>query len=691
MKPLFDYKRGRPCVQMAGEKRCQESNGNRNFSAWKLSSIAMVFVLSLAACGGGSGGGGGGTTGGVTAGTTTLSGTVTGGPGIINSAVSLYMTNGTQAPSPLGTTQSLSDGSYVIHYSSPTTSGHLLYVVASGGQTSSTGSANTNINLVSIVGLSGETLPSKVVVNELTTSAVAYAAAAAGLSLNGTSISGSSSALLNLNTQISNIINPVSGTISSSTALSSANQSDLLDLANGMETCVLSASSCTGTFAGTLSNIETAAANLVTNNTTAPITVSSVGSTSGSFSTASNASANAATLLGTLITATVDSSNNAELETYPFTAAGTIPAVSPTTTVSMPSGQLPAGGGFDSSFNVYAVVTVNAAGTSESVTLYNYNPTNGFGSVINSQTLTALSGNTCNGGGGINPLTHALFMSCSGSAGQQNCLYFYDASGLQSCFQPTFPSSVNSNSILGDNGLNFVWVRSRTQTTGSTAYSFSGVFSPIYSSSSVSVGAETSFGPVNFTVPSQYATNFGVDNSYGLLFYSAYCGSGPCTSEPLDVLTFNTSTGVISSNVNSSQSLAGNNIVSSSLSSNSGETSAVDSTEKLFFMESYTSGISFTPYNYNSSGTVTALTALTLSSFSSPNGNSNAMMDPNSRFIFVPEGTSNTATGVETVLYNNTGTISDVLSTISLPSGQLVPSCSSNCNNEPNFMFDAVN
>jgi hypothetical protein len=401
--------------------------------------------------------------------------------------------------------------------------------------------------------------------------------------------------------------------------------------------------------------------------------------------------------LGTLVTATVDSSNNnATLETYPFTAAGTIPASAPSTTLAIPSGQFPVGGGFDSSFDVYAVITVNSTNTSETVTLYNFNPTNGFGSSINSQTLTASSGNNCYGGGGINSSVHSIMLACTGTSSAQICLYYYGASGFQSCIQPSIPSSVNTNNLRGDNQLNFLWARSKTTTSTSTAYSYSGVYQTTYSPSSISLGSETTFGPVNFTISSANATNFGIDNNYGLIFYSAYCNSSSCPSaEPLDVLTFNTTTGVIGSSVNSSQTLPGNsNLLNPSLSSNSGDYSDVDSTDQLFFLETFSnSGIAFTPYQYDSSGSVTALGSFSPPSLTSPNGNASGIIDPNSHFLFIPEGSSNTANGIETILYNKSGVISGVSNTIALPSGQFVPSCiSSSCGNStPNFVFDAVN
>ncbi len=687
----------RVCFQTDSQKRNPDSKKNALFASWQRNSIAMLFALSLAACGGGSGGSGGsgGGVSGISSGSSSISGVVQGGAtGIVGSRVVLYETNGTQSPIQLGyQNQTNSSGSYKFGFTPPATSGHLLYVVASGGSTAPGSAPNPNINLMNIVALSGGSIPSTINVNEVTTVVVAYEAKNAGVTLSSnTSISGASSNITTLFNNVDGDINPSTGQILYNGNLSSSVISSVIDpLANGYETCVNNSSLCasTTTTPPSLSNVETALSDYIANNSTSLI--STIGSTSGSYSPPTPTTGSS-TLLGTLVTATVDSSNNATLETYPFTAAGTIPTSSPSTTLAIPSGQFPVGGGFDSSFNVYAVITVNSTNTSETVTLYNFNPTNGFGSEINSQTLTASSGNTCNGGGGINSSEHSTGLFCSGTASPQMCIIFYNASGLQSCISPTIPSSINTNNIRGDNQLNFLWVRSRTVGSSSTAYSYSGVFQPTYSSSSISLGSETTFGPVNFSVASTNPTNFGVDNNYGLIFYSAYCNSSSCSSEPLDVLTFNTTTGVVGSTVNS-QTLPGNgNLLNSSLSSNSGDYSSVDSTEQLFFLETYSSGIGFTPYGYSSSGTVTALTATPTLTFSSPNGNTNGMIDPNSHFIFVPEGSSSTANGIETILYNKSGVTSEVSNTIALPSGQLVPSCSSSsCNNTPNFMFDAVN
>ncbi|MHB1565057.1 MAG: hypothetical protein ACYCXP_13420 [Leptospirillum sp.] len=691
MKPLGQFKSKRDSVQSFCGNAFKEGNKYDRFSTGSRLYAAMVFLsLALAACGGGSGGGG---VSGVSSGTSSISGVVQGGgTAIVGSKVTLYSANGAGvAPTVLGyDDQTDSNGKYKFGFTPPS-SGHLLYVVATGGVTSPGASPNSNINLMNIVGVSapGFSPPPAVAVNEATTVVVAYEAQKVGANLTTTSISGTSTAFTTLYNNVSGDIDLSTGQIPLNTNLNSTVLNNVIDpLANGYETCVNNASLCAATTPPTLTEVETALSDYVASSSTALI--STIGSTSGSY-TAPTASTGSGTLLGILVTATLNSSNNATLETYPFTEAGTIPSSAPTTTLPIASGQIPTGGGFDSSFNVYAVVTVNSTDTSATVTLYNFDPTNGFGTAINSQTMTASSGNTCSGGGSINPSVHFVGLFCSGTASPQICLYSYNASGLQSCIQPTIPSSVNTNNIRGDNQLNFLWLRSRTSTSSSTSYSYSGVFQPTYSQSSITFGSETTFGPVNFSVPSPNATDFGVDNNYGLIFYSAYCSSSSCSSEPLDVLSFNTSTGVVGSSVNSSQTLTGGNIVNATLSSNSGDYSSVDSTDQLFFMENFSSGISIIPYSYNSSGTVTALTALSLSSVSSPNGNSDATIDPNSHFIFLPEGSSSTATGIETILYNNSGITSEVSSPISLPSGQLVPSCSSSCNNVPNFIFDAVN
>ena len=678
-------RKNRSSFQSKATNKSRPSNALKSFLFF---SSMILLVGSFSACGGGSSGGGGSTAGGASTGTSSISGTVMGGlTGIANAAMELCEAQSSGPPLTIGTGTSDSNGKFTIHYNPPSTPGLLLYVVAKPGS-----SNNQNLNLMNVVGVSGAaSLSTNLVVNELTTVAVAYEAISNGLTLTGLSLSGSSTQVANFNKNFSNLVNPILGTISS-TAPNTVPTTDLYELANGLENCVNNTSSCSGSNSPNLSNIETATTNLVNQTNNGP-TVATVGSSSGTYSASNNNSTNSSSPIGTLLTANVDSSGNYSLETFPFTATGNIPTSSPATSLSIASGQVPVGGGFDSSYNVYAVATTNSTNTSETITLYNYSPTSGFGSALNSVTLNATSGNTCNSGGGINTIYHSVFASCTGSSNPQFCIYFYNASGLQPCVEPSFPSSLNTQNLRGDNALNLLWVRNRTQNSTSTTYSYSGVFKISYSSSSLSLGTETTFGPVSLTVPSTNATSFGFDNNIGLIFFSAYCNSSGCpSSEPLDILSFNTSTGVINSSV-ISQTIGSGNLLNSPLSYNAGSSSDLDQTDQIFFLESYSSGINFTPYSYTSSGAVTQLTGLTLSSLSSPNGNTNAMIDPNSHIIFVPEGSSSTANGIEAILYNKSGTISNsnISNPISPKSGLLVPSCSNSCNNIPNFLFDAVN
>jgi hypothetical protein len=57
MKPLVQYMASRVCFQTDSQKRNPDSKKNALFASWQRNSIAMLFALSLAACGGGSGGG----------------------------------------------------------------------------------------------------------------------------------------------------------------------------------------------------------------------------------------------------------------------------------------------------------------------------------------------------------------------------------------------------------------------------------------------------------------------------------------------------------------------------------------------------------------------------------------------------------------------------------------------------------
>lgn len=656
------------------------------------SATVLVLTASLAACGGGSGGGGGGgSSAGVSTGTSQISGTVQGGlTGIANALMELCEAQPSGPPLTLGNGYSDSNGNYTIKYNAPSTPGLLLYVVAKPGN-----SGNNNLNLLNVVGLSGNTPPSKVVVNELTSVATIYEAVENGLSVSGLSLSGSGSNITAFNNGVSNLIVPSLGTLSTTTTVSPTDQSNLFDLANGLENCINNTSSCSGSTPPNLSNIETATSNLISGSTTGP-TVTTVGSATGTFSQTTNASTNSGTAIGTLVTANVGSSGNYTLETFPFSATGSIPSSSPSSSLPIPSGEYPRGGGYDSSYNVYVVTTNNSSNSTQTVTLYNYSPTTGFGSLINSVTLTATTGNTCNGGGGVDTTTHSAFAGCFGSSSPQMCIYFYNASGLQPCVQPSIPSSINTQNIRGDNQLDLLWVRTETSNSTSTTDSYSGVFKPTYSSSSISLGTETNFGPVSVIIQSPNQSTFGYDNTYGLIFISAYCPTGSCTSEPLQILTFNTSTGVISSSIPSAQTLTGQNLLNYSLSSNSGDSSSIDQTDHIFFLEGFTSGITLYPYSYNSSGTVSSssLTGYTSTTLTTPNGNTNAMIDPNSHIVFIPVGSSTTASGILALPYNTTGILTSTSSTsnITPASGLSVPSCSSsNCNNIPNFLFDAVN
>lgn len=154
MKPLFDYRRGRSCVQMAGKKRYEDLNGNRNFPAWKLSSIAMFFVLSLAACGGGSGGGGG------TA-AATVTGQVIDGP-FANAPVQIR--SGSPSGSVLGSATTDSSGKYSITFPVQSGTGPLFatsynsggsylgsYIGAANSVTGSVGPSNfPNLNVTQV-------------------------------------------------------------------------------------------------------------------------------------------------------------------------------------------------------------------------------------------------------------------------------------------------------------------------------------------------------------------------------------------------------------------------------------------------------------------------------------------------------------------------------------------------------------
>lgn len=108
---------------------------------------------------------------------------------IVGSSLTLYAAGvpATAAPSMLGTSTTDSNGNFNILYTCPT-AGTLVYVVGVGGNAG--GGANSAIKLMAALGSCGS-LPSSVVINELTTVAAVYALNAfSNIASNGTGLGG---------------------------------------------------------------------------------------------------------------------------------------------------------------------------------------------------------------------------------------------------------------------------------------------------------------------------------------------------------------------------------------------------------------------------------------------------------------------------------------------------------------------
>ena len=107
MKPLIQYMASRVCFQTDSQKRNPDSKKNALFASWQRNSIAMLFALSLAACGGGSGGSGG------AAATATVKGRVIDGP-FANAPVEVR--SGSPTGTVLGSATTDGSGNYSISF-----------------------------------------------------------------------------------------------------------------------------------------------------------------------------------------------------------------------------------------------------------------------------------------------------------------------------------------------------------------------------------------------------------------------------------------------------------------------------------------------------------------------------------------------------------------------------------------------
>lgn len=116
-----------------------------------------------------------------------------------------------------GATSTASDGSFELTYKSFTT-GRLLYLVASGGQVAGGPATNSALELISVIGTAGSSLPRSVTINELTTVASAYAVAQFVSPTQPQNVGASATNLLGLSNGgagVSNLVNLAGGGLSS--------------------------------------------------------------------------------------------------------------------------------------------------------------------------------------------------------------------------------------------------------------------------------------------------------------------------------------------------------------------------------------------------------------------------------------------------------------------------------------------
>jgi hypothetical protein len=179
-----------------------------------------------------------------------------------------YASSATVQSSAAATTGS--DGSFTLSYNCPGAGGDLVYLVATGGHTGSNTASNAGLAFMAALGPCNGTLPSPVVVNEVTTVASAYALSPfmTGAANVGASSSnyekGANSApgLANAFATVNNLVNLTSGTALTNTPdypTNLAGDTNLVNnstvptarintLANTLNACAATGSGCSGLF-----------------------------------------------------------------------------------------------------------------------------------------------------------------------------------------------------------------------------------------------------------------------------------------------------------------------------------------------------------------------------------------------------------------------------------------------------------
>jgi hypothetical protein len=194
---------------------------------------------------------------------------------VVGATVQMYAAGNTgyaSSATPEATTAATtgSDGSFTLNYSCPGAGGDLVYLVATGGHTGSNTASNAGLAFMAALGSCNGTLPSPVVVNEVTTVASAYAlspfmtgAANVGSSATNYETSATSApGLANAFATVKNLVDLTTGTTLTNTPdypTNLAGDTNLVNnstvptarintLANALNACAAAGASCSSLF-----------------------------------------------------------------------------------------------------------------------------------------------------------------------------------------------------------------------------------------------------------------------------------------------------------------------------------------------------------------------------------------------------------------------------------------------------------
>lgn len=672
----------------------------RSFKPFLLLSAMILLVGSLSACGGGSGSGGGVT--GVT-----VTGQVNGGLNSISgSTVTLWVAGGSSGSATAAGTpvKTATDGTFTISASVPSSS--FLYLTASGGTATTTGS-NSNILLMTTLGTSGPNLPKSVVINEFTTAVATYTF------LTGSKqtyfqgvpeIGGSLSTLQNSQSNVTNYLNIGKGSLLSTVPTTSVNQ--ITAIANILASCVedvsagflncqnleadskattssgqtisptntlmsladivedsssLSNSSGVLSLASTSTSLSTSSSlsSLPTSLPPPTSTSTSGGSSTGSSGTGSGGSttgsggtgagSGSTTNIGSLVIATSASSGSTQLTTFTYDAAGTITNSSSPLSMTIPATSTNGCAGAIN-YSIYdktdKILFLDFSSGSSTIVICSYtvNPTTGQITFANA--IPPLTGT----GFGLDIPDRMIIGGSGGSA----FIYFYSTNGtftqgsiIGSTPSPYFP-------IQADFPNHILWYGSQSGTSGSgnQTSTFEGSCPFSISGTTMTIGTCTPYSS-SFTIPNNL---FEIDSTNGLLFYTDSVPSNcSTTSISAHILDYNISNGVFTNpSTPTSESIGTCSYILYNPDNGSGD---ADLTDSLFFGDSYINSQVITPFPFSTSGTFgTSAPPLQLSTTPTINGGT---LDRVNHLVFILTGSNasgvSTVTGVNSYPYTASG------------------------------------